>query len=76
MIPEYYSIAQVADILGSSKETLRRWDKSGKLVPQRNPDNNYREYHRTQLEQFEQAQLLFNSKWGEEVDVTPNRPYK
>jgi DNA (cytosine-5)-methyltransferase 1 len=76
MIPEYYSIAQVADILGSSKETLRRWDKSGKLVPQRNPDNNYREYHRTQLEQFEQAQLLFNSKWDEEIDVTPNRPYK
>jgi len=76
MIPEYYSIAQVADILGSSKETLRRWDKSGKLVPQRNPDNNYREYHRTQLEQFEQAQLLFNSKWDEEIDATPNRPYK
>lgn len=76
MIPEYYSIAQVADILGSSKETLRRWDRSGKLVPQRNPDNNYREYHRTQLEQFEQAQLLFNSKWDEEIDVTPNRPYK
>jgi DNA (cytosine-5)-methyltransferase 1 len=76
MIPEYYSIAQVADILGSSKETLRRWDKGGKLVPQRNPDNNYREYHRTQLEQFEQAQLLFNSKWDEEIDVTPNRPYK
>ncbi|MBT4668647.1 MAG: DNA (cytosine-5-)-methyltransferase [Candidatus Ruthia sp.] len=76
MIPEYYSIAQVADILGSSKETLRRWDRNGKLVPQRNPDNNYREYHRTQLEQFEQAQLLFNSKWGEEIDTTPSRPYK
>ena len=76
MIPEYYSIAQVADILGSSKETLRRWDKSGRLTPQRNPDNNYREYHRTQLEQFEQAQLLFKSKWSEEIDVTPNRPFK
>lgn len=76
MIPEYYSIAQVADILSTSKETLRRWDKNGKLVPQRNPDNNYREYHRTQLEQFEQAQLLFNSKWDEEIDTTPNRPYK
>ena len=75
MIPEYYSIAQVADILGYSKETLRRWDKSEKLVPQRNPNNNYREYHRTQLEQFEQAQLLFNSKWDEEIDATPNRPY-
>lgn len=26
-----YSVAQVADMLGVSKETLRRWDNSGKL---------------------------------------------
>jgi len=76
MIPEYYSIAQVADILGTSKEILRRWDKNGKLVPQRNPKNNYREYHKSQLEQFEQAQSLFNSKWDEELDAVPDRPYK
>jgi len=76
MIPEYYSIAQVADILGTSKETLRRWDKNGKLVPVRNPNNNYREYHKSQLEQFEQAQLLFNSNWEEEFKVTPIREYK
>ena len=30
MIPEYYTIAQVADILSISKETLRRWDKRAK----------------------------------------------
>ena len=75
MIPKYYSIAQVADILGISKETLRRWDKNGKLVPKRHPKNKYRVYHRSQLEQFEQAQLLFNSNWDVEVGIKPDRSY-
>lgn len=76
MIPDYYSIAQVADILSVSKETLRRWDANGTLVAQRHPENNYRAYHREQLEQFEQAQLLFNSKWDEEFTVKPARDYR
>ena len=76
MVPKYYSIAQVADILSLSKETLRRWDNNGTLVPQRHPNNNYRVYHRSQLEQFEQAQLLFNSKWDKELKSKPNRAYK
>ena len=75
MIQEYYSIAQVADILGISKETLRRWDRSGVLVPQRHPENNYRVYVKEQLEQFEQAQLLFNSTWSKEIKVKPKRNY-
>lgn len=73
--PEYYSIAQVADILSLSKETLRRWDKNGELIPQRHPENNYRVYHRFQLEKFEQAQLLFNSTWNDEVKVKLARPF-
>jgi len=76
MIPEYYSIAQVADILSVSKETLRRWDNNETLVPQRHPDNNYRVYHRTQLEQFEQAQTLFDSSWDKELTSKPKRQYK
>lgn len=75
MIPEFYSIAQVADILGVSKETLRRWDKNGSLVPQRHPDNNYRVYHRSQIEHFEQVQLLFNSDWDAEMAAKPMRAY-
>ncbi len=75
MIPEYYSIAQVADILGVSKETLRRWDKNGSLIPQRHPDNNYRVYHRSQIEHFEQVQLLFNSDWDAELATERSRPY-
>jgi DNA (cytosine-5)-methyltransferase 1 len=76
MIPEYYSIAQVADILSLSKETLRRWDTNGTLVPQRHPENNYRVYHRSQLETFEQVQVLFNSTWQKEIKIKPIRPYK
>ena len=74
--PEHYTIAQVADILGISKETLRRWDKNGTLVPQRKTDNNYRLYSRDQLEVFEEARLLFDSRWQEELAIHPKRPYK
>lgn len=76
MVPEYYSIAQVADILSISKETLRRWDNNGTLIPQRHPDNNYRVYHRSQLESFEQAQLLFSSNWDKELKTKPKRKFK
>ena len=76
MIPEYYSIAQVADILGVSKETLRKWDSNGTLVPRRHLDNNYRVYHRDQLKRFEQAQMLFQSNWDEELNIKPKKNYK
>jgi len=76
MIEEYYSIAQVADLLSISKETLRRWDKNGTLVAERCPENNYRVYRRAQLELFESAQSLFKSEWDKELKTRPLRPYK
>lgn len=72
---EYYGIAEVADILSVSKETLRRWDNNGKLVPIRHPMNNYRVYHKDQLLVFEEAKLMFNSLWDEEMKTKPKRPY-
>ncbi|MCM2369670.1 MerR family transcriptional regulator [Aporhodopirellula aestuarii] len=41
-----------AEYLGVSKETLRNWDKSGRLVPKRNPITGYRYYEQQQLERF------------------------
>lgn len=76
MNSEYYTISQVADILGISKETLRRWDNNGSLTPCRHPDNNYRVYHRSQIAHFEQFQVLFNSQWDEELQTTPDQPYQ
>jgi len=72
---EYYSIAEVADMLSVSKETLRRWDANGKLVPMRHPINNYRVYHHDQLLIFDEAKLMFNSMWDEEMKTIPKRPY-
>ncbi|HNN87282.1 MAG: DNA (cytosine-5-)-methyltransferase [Pseudomonadales bacterium] len=76
VIPDYYSIAQVADILGVSKETLRKWDEKGTLRPQRHPNNNYRVYHRDQLKQFEQVQMLFESRWADESTAKPKKTFK
>lgn len=59
---EHYSISEVADMLSVSKETLRRWDKNGKLQPIRHPINNYRVYHIDQLKPFEQLGFLFQNR--------------
>lgn len=67
MIKEQYSLSEVADILGVSKETLRRWDATGKLISLRNNDNNYRLYKKDQLKTFGQAQFLFKNKWSDEA---------
>lgn len=38
------TLNEAASLLGVTKETLRNWDKSGKLVSIRDPKNNYRMY--------------------------------
>lgn len=73
---EYYSIAQAADILGVTKETLRRWDENGTMVAQRLESNNYRVYHKSQLEFFENTQHMFKNAWDAEYVTKPNRGYK
>lgn len=72
----HYSIAQVADLLSVTKETLRRWDDNGTLVAQRDERNNYRYYLKAQLNLFEQAQHLFVNSWESELESKPLRPYK
>src|SRR3569623_1427701 len=52
-----YSLAEASDLLGKSKETLRRWDNSGKLCAFREPTSNYRYYRRDQLHPFEEFKL-------------------
>lgn len=45
----YYSISEAADVLGKSKETLRRWDREGKLNAVREPMSNYRVYKKEEI---------------------------
>lgn len=56
---ELYSLSELADMLGNNKETLRRWDKSGRLKSSRHPINNYRIYKAADLAQFEDVGFLF-----------------
>lgn len=50
--PDFLSLAQAADYVGVSKDTLRRWDAAGKLKPVRRPGSGYRYYRRSDLEPF------------------------
>ena len=50
-------VSLAAEILGVSAQTLRRWEKLGKLKPQRSK-NGYRLYDITQLESFARANNL------------------
>jgi len=52
MEKNYLTIKEVAKILGVTPQTLRNWDKSGKLRAYRNPINNYRVYKPEQIKIF------------------------
>jgi len=51
---EYLTLSEASELIGKSKETLRRWDREGKLTAVREPISNYRVYKRDQL------QLIFS----------------
>lgn len=48
----FMTLAEAAAFLGVSKQTLRRWDRSGRLSAVRHPVNGYRHYRRTDVERI------------------------
>jgi len=46
---EYLTISEASELLGKSKETLRRWDREGKLTAVREPMSNYRVYRKEEV---------------------------
>ena len=48
----YMTIKEAAEYLKVTGQTLRNWDKAGKLVPHRHPMNNYRLYKKSELERL------------------------
>lgn len=46
---EYLTLAEASELIGKSKETLRRWDRDGKLTAVREPMSNYRVYKKEQV---------------------------
>ena len=74
VIKDYYSLSEASDILGKSKETLRRWDRAGKLEAVREPISNYRVYRKEQLSIFSS---ILSNELEDKIDnsVTPNTDY-
>ena len=46
VMDDFLSLSQAAEVVGKSKETLRRWDREGKLTALREPVSNYRVYRK------------------------------
>lgn len=72
---DIYSLEQFADLLSVSKDTLRRWDKSGKLKAHRNGISGYRFYTETELKICEQLELYFPEAKEADNTVIPNNNY-
>lgn len=59
---KYYSINEFSKILGISAQTLRNWDKNGKLHPHHTSSNGYRYYSHEQLNQVMNIKPNLNRK--------------
>lgn len=53
---QYYSIHKFAKILGVTPQTLRNWDRRGKLHPHHTAENGYRYYSEEQLHEVLKTQ--------------------
>lgn len=50
--PDFLRVSDAAEYIGVSPQTLRRWDRAGRLTAVRRPENSYRFYRRGDLEPF------------------------
>lgn len=75
VMKDYLSLGETAEIVGKSKETLRRWDKEGILVAVREPVSNYRVYKKSDVQLL--MGDLYDEALGAEVSnvVEPDNPY-
>ena len=72
---DYYSLNEVSEILGKSKETLRRWDRSGKFTAVREPISEYRIYKKEQVNTL-LKQLSIDYEDTVDNSVVANNEYK
>lgn len=49
---EYVRVAEAAEMLGISQNTLRAWAEEGKIPMHRNPANGYRLFRQADLDKF------------------------
>ncbi len=59
---EYLSLTEASELIGKSKETLRRWDRDGRLNAVREPISNYRVYRKDDI------QLLMGELFDDKIE--------
>lgn len=72
---ELITISEAAEILGISVDTLRRWDKSGKLSPSKTSDAGYRLYDKLQIELFLNDFFALAEDWVLKGAEVPSKFY-
>lgn len=72
---DYYSLSEVSQILGKSKETLRRWDREGKFTAVREPVSQYRIYKKEQINRLLE-QLSINYEDTVDNFIKPIQEFK
>lgn len=70
----YLQVGETADYVGVSAQTLRRWDRDGRLTAVRRPGSSYRYYRRADLEPFrlEYRRASEAATTGGEIFTTAN----
>ena len=69
------TLNEVAILLGKSKETIRRWDNTGKLMAFREPMSNYRYYKREQLDLFDKINAMNIEPVQNPEEIVPHDDY-
>ncbi|MFN8355698.1 MAG: DNA (cytosine-5-)-methyltransferase [Spirosomataceae bacterium] len=46
---DFLTLSEASELIGKSKETLRRWDREGKFHAKREPISNYRVYRKSEV---------------------------
>jgi DNA (cytosine-5)-methyltransferase 1 len=72
---DYLTLSEASELIGKSKETLRRWDREGKLFAIREPMSNYRVYQREQVEALFADFLSHDAEDTTTNHVEPHRDY-
>ncbi|MFN4254473.1 MAG: DNA (cytosine-5-)-methyltransferase [Saprospiraceae bacterium] len=66
VMKDLLTLSEASELIGKSKETLRRWDRDGKLTAVREPISNYRVYRKSEV------LTLFHDFFREPTDSVSN----
>ena len=73
---EYLTLSEASELIGKSKETLRRWDREGKLSAVREPISNYRVYRKAEVQTLFSDFICQDTNESVSNFVEPEKEYK